>query len=104
MKKGTKVIVAGLDPERGKEGTFEGVSRPWWKGGGLYGIRLPDAAGAGVPGDLRARLPEFRVLWRNARIRSLVADCPAEQRDELIDTVAVVLGVPVETVREIAGG
>ena len=46
--------------------------------------------------------PEFRDLWRNARIRSLLADCPAEQRDELIDTVAVVLGVPVETVRDIA--
>jgi hypothetical protein len=48
--------------------------------------------------------PEFRDLWRAARIRSLLADCPAEQRDGLIDTVAVVLGVPVETVRQIAGG
>jgi hypothetical protein len=48
--------------------------------------------------------PEHRDMFRNARIRSLLVDCPAEVRDELIDTIALVLGVPVETVREIAPG
>ena len=54
-----------------------------------------------APGQYMLDWPEYRDVWRNARIRSLLADCPAEQRDELIDTIAVVLGVPVETVRDI---
>ena len=56
------------------------------------------------PGNYVLDWPEFRDMWRNARIRSLLADCPAEERDGLLDTVAYVLGVPVETVRKIADG
>ena len=54
------------------------------------------------PGDYRLDWPEHRDAFRDARIRGLLADCPAEGRDELLNVVAVVLGVPVETVRDIS--
>jgi hypothetical protein len=84
---------------------------PRHRGGGrVVKIRLVDdfdlfaewCAELEQPGNYVLDWPEFRDMWRRARIRSMLADCPPEERDGLIDTVAYVLGVPVEYVRDLA--